>query len=135
MVVQFEDVVDVLRALYRDTYEFVFYFDHSSGHDRLRPDGLNHIQMNKGYGGNQPKMRESKIENATYLGPHPSSLRVGDIQYMCFRLGDLGPFWLTPEQREEMKYDHESDEIEKKSIKNLSCIKKSKNAPVYCLHG
>lgn len=41
MIIQFEDVVDCLNVLYDDLYEYVFYFDHSSGHDRLRPDGLN----------------------------------------------------------------------------------------------
>ena len=33
MVLQFEDVVDVLKALYGDRYTFLFFFDHSSGHD------------------------------------------------------------------------------------------------------
>ena len=33
MIVQFEDIIDVLRVLYQDKYDFIFYFDHSSGHD------------------------------------------------------------------------------------------------------
>ena len=40
MIVQFEDVCDVLMAIYGHQYEFVFFFDHSSGHDWMRPDGL-----------------------------------------------------------------------------------------------
>ena len=55
MVIQFEDVVDVLKVLYANKYEYIFYFDHSSGHDCLQPDGLNVKQMNKGCGGNQQK--------------------------------------------------------------------------------
>ena len=34
-VLQFEDVIDVLKVLYEDKFEYVFYFDHSSGHDCL----------------------------------------------------------------------------------------------------
>lgn len=37
MIVQLGDIIDCLRVLYRDKYEFVFFFDHSSGHDHLRP--------------------------------------------------------------------------------------------------
>ena len=33
MVVQFEDVVDVLKALNGNTYHFLFFFDHSASHD------------------------------------------------------------------------------------------------------
>jgi hypothetical protein len=35
MIIQFEDIVDVLKALYAQKYNFIFYFDHSSGHDQL----------------------------------------------------------------------------------------------------
>ena len=62
MVMQFEDMVDCLKVLYQDEYEYVFYFDYSSGYDRLRPDGLNAAEMNKGYGRCQKKMRQTKIK-------------------------------------------------------------------------
>ena len=65
MVLQLEDVCDTPFALYGDQFEYVFFFDHSSGHDKLRPDGLSENEMNKGYGGNEAKMRERKIENET----------------------------------------------------------------------
>ena len=55
MVIQFEDCIDCLKAIYADQFEYLFYFDHSSGHDKLRPDGLNKNTMNKGYGGKQKK--------------------------------------------------------------------------------
>jgi len=49
MILQFEDIVDTLRALYSTNYEFVFFFDHSSGHDKNRLDGLNENTMNEFY--------------------------------------------------------------------------------------
>ena len=79
MVLQLEDVIDTLTVSYGNTYDFVFYLDHSSGHDRLRPDGLNANEMNKLFGGNQSKKRTTTIENPTYLGPHQPILNVGDV--------------------------------------------------------
>ncbi len=61
MVLQLEDCVDCLTVLFPD-YEFLFLLDHSCGHDRQREDGLNVENMNKSYGGNKPKMRDTKIE-------------------------------------------------------------------------
>jgi hypothetical protein len=43
---------------------FLFLLDHSCGQDRQREDGLNIEQMNKAFGGNQPKMRKTKIKEA-----------------------------------------------------------------------
>jgi hypothetical protein len=40
MVIQLEDCVDVLKHLYPQ-HDFLFLFDHSSGHDKQRDDGLN----------------------------------------------------------------------------------------------
>ena len=53
MVVQLEDVTDVLKALYGTQFHFIFFFDHSSGHDKLRPNGLNSNGMNKYFGSEQ----------------------------------------------------------------------------------
>lgn len=113
MVIQFEDVVDTLKCIYGDRFRFLFFFDHSAGHDKLRPNGLNSNQMNKGYGGEQSVMRNSQIKDDTYLGifNHPDKLKVGDTQSMQYQLGDAGPFYLTPEKREETKYDIETNEI------------------------
>jgi hypothetical protein len=70
MVLQLEDCTDCLAVLYPE-YDFLFLLDHSCGHDRQRKDGLNSEQMNKAFGGNQPKMRETKIKEAKgYLGPY-----------------------------------------------------------------
>ena len=63
--------------------------------------------MNKGYGGAVPKMRDTEIADKTYLGPHANGihcqLKVGDTQSLVFKEGDIGPFWLTPQQREAAK--------------------------------
>ena len=59
-------------------FRYVFYFNHSSGHDRLRPNGLNANAMNKMLGGAQATMRDSKINDETYLGnfSHPEKLKI-----------------------------------------------------------
>ena len=55
MVLQLEDCVNVITNLYPQ-YDFVFLFDHSSGYDKQREDGLNIKKMTEGFGGVQPKM-------------------------------------------------------------------------------
>ena len=118
MVIQLEDVVDCLCALYQDQHHYIFFFDHSSGHDRLRPDGLNAKEVSKYYGGGR-KLRNTKILDATYLGPNNPMLHVGDTQLMTFVEGDIGPFYLTPEEREANKHDRVIDVLEtKKYTKN-----------------
>ena len=61
MVLQFEDVVDCLKILHADVH-FIFLFDHSSGHAKQRPDGLNASRMNKSFGGKGQMMHSSLIE-------------------------------------------------------------------------
>ncbi len=107
MVLQLEDCTDCLTVLYPE-YDFLFLLDQSCGHDRQKEDGLNVEQMNKTFGGNQPKMRETKIkETKGYLGPylHPDMLRPGDIQSMVFGPTDSSPFWMSPEEKEKRRYD------------------------------
>ena len=134
MILQFEDVVDTLQALYGDAFHFVFFFDHSAGHDKLRPNGLNVNTMNKFFGGGQNEMRDSKIEDETYLGPycHNQCLNVGDTQHMQFKEGDVGPFYLDSETREECKYDRETGEMEEKTYTRsqlIDMIKEKQNVP------
>jgi hypothetical protein len=50
MVLQFEDAVDCLKIMHPHNH-FVFLFDHSSGHAKQHPDGLNASRMNKSFGG------------------------------------------------------------------------------------
>ena len=107
MVLQLEDCVDVLRAINGDKYDYCFLFDHSNGHDGLRPDGLNLNKISKYFGGKQPSMRDSVIKDESYLGPyqHENKLKVGDIQSMTWTDGDNGPYYMSQSKREQMKYD------------------------------
>ena len=79
MVLQLEDCMDCLKVLYPQ-HNFLFLLDHSCGHDRQRVDGLNVENMNKLYGGNKPKMRDTKIaQEQGYLGPYQRKLSPGDV--------------------------------------------------------
>jgi hypothetical protein len=96
MVLQLEDCTDAHTVSYLE-YDFLFLLDHSRGNDRQREDDLNIEQMNKAFGGNQPKMRETKIKEAKgCLGPYhtPDTLQSRDIQSMGFQPTDSGPFWI-----------------------------------------
>ena len=126
MVLQLEDVVDCLHVLYGDRFEFIFFFDHSSGHDRLRPDGLNSNGLNKYYGGGQQKMRKSNIKDKTYLGPFPSQLSIGDTQSFQFEATDEGPFHLSDEERMQRRFDFETGKKEIKNYTRSTLIKKIK---------
>ena len=117
MVIQFEDVVDVLKALFHEQYHFIFFFDHSSGHDKTRPNGLTSSRMNKFFGGSQNIMRNSEIKNSSFLGEfhHDNCLKIGDVQSMQYAESDSGPFYLDDAKKQELKYDCELDQTEKKS--------------------
>jgi hypothetical protein len=105
MAVQFEDCVDCLKVIYPQ-FEFAFLFDHSQGHAKKLKNGLDAYSMNKGYGGAQPRMRESIIkEEDGYLGMNQRTLTVGDTQTFIFQPGDNGPFWMTVEERELNRHD------------------------------
>ncbi|KAI2511392.1 hypothetical protein MHU86_3003 [Fragilaria crotonensis] len=105
MSLQFEDVVDCLMVLYPE-FKFIFLFDHSQGHARKRNGALNAFHMSKNYGGAQMVMRDSTIlKEDGFLGPHSPQLRVGDTQSLVFKIGDSGPFYLSPEQRELQRHD------------------------------
>ena len=108
MVLQLEDCADVVKTLYPQ-YHFLFLFDHSCGHDRMPDDALKVEGMNKGYGGEQNVMRASTIHSADgYLGPRAyiiGKLKVGDMQKMIFSADDEGPYWMTPEEREQTRKD------------------------------
>ena len=62
--------------------------------------------MNRGYGGAQPRMRESIIKAEDgYLGMNERTINVGDTQSFVFRPGDAGPFWMTVQERELNRQD------------------------------
>jgi hypothetical protein len=61
MAIQFEDCVDCLKVIYPH-FDFTFLFNHSQGHAKKLANGLDAYSINKGYGGAQPRMRESIIK-------------------------------------------------------------------------
>jgi hypothetical protein len=124
MAVQFENVVDCCVALYGDIFDFLFIFDHSSGHDR-KPAGssLDAKVLNVGYGGSQPVQNPSLIAGVEgFLGDHAQQLQVGDTQHFIFQDGDTGPYFLTEAQRNEKKFDTPTGRLlsKKKTKKELA---------------
>ena len=61
MAIQIEDCIDCMKVIF-ENYDVMFLLDNSNGRDKLLPDGFNPAVMNKGYGGSQPKMKESTIK-------------------------------------------------------------------------
>ena len=76
-----------MAVLYSE-YNTIFLFNHSCGHDRKRPDGLNFNGLSKGYSGKQQKMRSSVIvQKEGYLGQYThlvNVLQIGSTQSMVF---------------------------------------------------
>ena len=68
--------------------------------------------MNKLFGGKQGKMRDTKIENQTYLGQynHLQKLKIGKTQSMIFKESDSGLFYLSKEERQRRKFDIQTNE-------------------------
>ena len=105
MILQFEDAVDVLQVMH-PSYDFVFLFDHSAGHAKQRPDGLNQHRMNQSFGGKIPLMRDTLIaQEEGYLGQFPRVLEPGDIQSLVYSQADIGPFWMSCIERDESRHD------------------------------
>ena len=107
MVLQFVDAVDVLKVMHPEI-DFVFLFDHSAGHARQRPDGLNQHRMNRAFGGKQAVlMRDTLIQQEEgFLGQFPRILQPGDIQSLVFLPGsDAGPFWMSDAEKEDSRHD------------------------------
>jgi hypothetical protein len=108
MVIQLEDTVDVLQVMHPQ-FDFIFLFDHSSGHAKQRPDGLNHFRMNRSYGGKATHMQTTLIEQEEgHLGSFPRILEPGDTQSLVFSETDSGPFWLLDSQKDECRHDKRS---------------------------
>ncbi len=98
MALQFEDVFDGLSVKLLD-FDYVILMDQSSGHGKKMDRGLNAIEMSMRYGGN---IRNTTINE---LGNYPAKLNVGGTQSLSFISGDEGPFYLSAEEREGLKFD------------------------------
>jgi hypothetical protein len=119
MVLQLEDCADCLKAVHPHL-QFVFLFDHSSGHSKKRRGGLDASHMNYGFGGSQPTMRNSKIDDRDgFLGPYDLILRVGMEQTMRFSPTDVGPFWVTATEKKERRLDRARTEVDPRKPTHL----------------
>jgi hypothetical protein len=67
--------------------------DHSQNHNKYRDGSLNATNMNTGFGGKQPTVRDTKIvKRDGYLGAGPEgTLQVGQTQTGAFAEGDPAP--------------------------------------------
>jgi hypothetical protein len=105
LITQLEDCMDILHTLYDSTkYEFQFLVDHSCGHDRQRPDGLNVKEMNKLFGGKQRKIHDSDLTNGC-TGKYSPRLQSGCTQSFIFKAEDDGPFYLHEVERTRLRND------------------------------
>ena len=89
------------------SFEFIFLFNHSNGHDRIQPNGLllNKIKMR--YAGKQPFMHSSQI-TADLLGPFHtvnSLLQADMYQSMTYTDSDPGPCYFLSSQKEKFCND------------------------------
>ena len=104
MVLQCKDILDMSKAKFEDKYDYLFLFDHSCGHDKKQPDGLNVKKMNSGYGGKQVIFHDSNIKKkegylVDFSYDDDCQLKVGDTQRFYFTESDSGPFWLSAKER------------------------------------
>ena len=108
MIVQFEDVVDCLKVKFGDKYDYVFQYDHSSGHAKSRLFGLDETKMTKGWGGILQHESEIKEVGKYHDASNTHMVKVGEKQQMNWE-GDLpddaGPYYLTVQERKDQKYD------------------------------
>jgi hypothetical protein len=102
MVLHFEDAVDVLKVMH-PAVDFVFLFDHNSGHSKQQPDGLNQNRMNRLFCGKSAGAIRNIIikEEEGYLGAFPRILEPGATQSLVFTSSDSGTFWMSKQEREE----------------------------------
>ena len=74
MILQLEDCVDVLKVTHPE-FEFLFLFDHSNGHDRLQPNGLNRNKISVRFGGKQSVMRETLLTHDLFGPFHTKNMK------------------------------------------------------------
>ena len=142
LIVQLEDCIDVMLALNGNKYDYLFLFDHSSGHDRMRDNAKNVNRMNIGFSGMQKTLRPTKITKQNYkhlIGKYwdannPDHVKVGQTQHFKYQKNDAGPFHLSQEEREKQKWFRKTHNLEEKSLSKfelrvgiLNKLKKSMN--------
>jgi hypothetical protein len=109
-------------------------FNHSSGHDKQREDGLNVKKMTKSFGGLQRKRRNTLIKKEKrYLGPYQCKLNPGDTQSMVLKEMDDGHFWMSSEEYKNTRLDKQKqDKFKPRTLQKeeLQKLLKKKGLPV-----
>ena len=120
-----EDVRDCVVVMYQE-WEINFMLDHSSGHTKGRPNGLNINNMNVNWGGNQSNLRQDmgRIGKITpgCLGKYNHQFENTDTQYFNFQEEDDRPFYISTENNLRTKRDtYKTQKIKhnKKFLKRL----------------
>ena len=149
MVLQTEDIVDVLDALFSSPadgaegqhavyvknttqpkalvrkYEYLMLTDHSCGHDRKQEHGLDVMNLRKEPSAAATKMRDVEITNEVGVlsnkFDHPLKLKPGDVQQLVFRnVDNFG----NPERgpfwmSEQERIDSKFDQIDGETQRNM----------------
>ena len=115
---QLEDCLDFLAVIFPN-YDYLFLYDQSSGHTKMRDDGLLVSNMNISYGGAVNTMHDSVIKE---LDKFNSKLTIGEVQKMNFTKHDRGPFWLSPLECIKSKYDKIHDSTIKKDKTKIELL-------------
>lgn len=69
-----EDCRDAVKTIWTE-FNNLSLFDHLCWHDQQWPDGLTIKSLNKGFGGTQQNMRQTKIaDNEDNIGDHAMEL-------------------------------------------------------------
>ena len=129
MILQLEDCIDVLKVAFPG-FQYLLIFDHSNGHDRMRPNGLNINKINLRFGGRQPVMRESKLTKNEF-GPfhdHTYTLQPGMDQSMQFTPSHEGPCYLSVQEQIERRLDQYCGETKQKTLTKSQLVEKLKEA-------
>ena len=114
MNLQTEDCIDCVQAILKSQYDYVFLFDHSSGHAKKQAGGLSVTLMTKGFGGEMLCNTKIELHNG-YPGPYhnttnPKMVQVGNEQMLFFSTDtddEDGPFYLPWEKRHTSRYSTE----------------------------
>ncbi len=88
--------------------------------------------MTKAFGGKQAHLHDTLIkERDGYLGPFPKILQPGDVQSMFFKESNIGPFWLSEQERLEQRNDKiEHGKKVKQKLRKEELVKKLAEAGV-----
>ena len=131
MVLQMEDCIDCLTVMF-PSYDFLMLFDHSNGHDRLQPNGLNINKINVRHAGKQPTMRDSTLTSDLFGPYHTSSyqLQPGMVQSMQYQETDLGPCYVPPLDRLKNKYDVHIGRTRSRNLVKSELVKNLQDAGI-----